>query len=105
MSKRKLSEKPKSRKLLTLEDRIKVIERWESGASSRQVGNEFGYSRSQIQTIMKQKDEILQKWYERMNAEVKYLVPRNLVCADVDKHVFDFFNRARAKNMPVLDQC
>ena len=49
---------------------------------------------------MKQKDEILQKWHVGMNAEVKYLVPRNLVYADVDKHVFDFFNRARAKNMP-----
>ena len=36
-----------------------------------------------------------------MNADVKYLVPRNLVYADVDKHVFDFFNRARSKNMPV----
>ena len=51
---------------------------------------------------MKQKDEILQKWREGMNADVKYLVPRNLVYADVDKHVFDFFNKARPKNMPVF---
>ena len=57
MSKRKLSEKPTSRKVLTLEDRVKVIERCESGASSRQVGNEFGCGRSQIQTITKQKDK------------------------------------------------
>lgn len=101
MSKRKLSTKVTSRKVLTLEDRIKVIERCEAGGSSRQVGDEFGCGRSQIQTIMKQKDEILQKWHEGMNADVKYLVPRNLVYADVDEHVFGFFNRARSKNMPI----
>ena len=33
--------KPTSRKVLTLEDRVKVIEWCVSGASSRQVGNEL----------------------------------------------------------------
>ena len=36
-----------------------------------------------------------------MDAGVNYLVPRNLVYADVDKHVFNFFNRAGSKNIPV----
>ena len=49
---------PKTRKILTLQERISVLKELDSGKSCRQVADELGVGKTQIQSIRKRKREI-----------------------------------------------
>ena len=47
------------RKVLTLQDRINVIERSDRGESSRAIAEAVGCGRTQVQNILKDRDKLL----------------------------------------------
>ena len=57
----------KKRKVLTLDERVKVIKQLESGKSSRKVADEFGVGRTQIQETLKRKREIFEDYDNNLN--------------------------------------
>ena len=50
----------RKRKILTLEERVKVVDRLTSGESARSIALSLGVDKTQIQSIGKEKDEL--KW-------------------------------------------
>lgn len=91
----------KKRKVLTLAQKVRVISDVEAGLSQRAVAVKYGCGRTQVHNILADKSNIQLRYREGTNAEVKYLVPRNLKYGELDKKVFDFFCEARNKKIPV----
>ena len=52
----------KKRKALSLSDRVRVLERATNGRSARQIAKEFDVGKTQIQGILKRKEEILRDY-------------------------------------------
>lgn len=50
------------RKCLTLEERMKALKMLESGRSCRAVATEMGVSKTQKQSVMKRKQEIIEEY-------------------------------------------
>ena len=51
-----------TRKVLTVEQRVKVLELAGSGKSCRSIAEDFGVGKTQIQTIVKRKAEVLEEF-------------------------------------------
>ena len=90
---------PKKRKVLNLEDRVKVIRLMESGKSSRIVAEQFGVGRTQIQQTMKRKAELLSDYENNANPESK----RRRVTGNEDINVptWRWFQDASARRAPI----
>lgn len=91
----------KKRKVLTLGEKVKVIQDIESGLSQRTVATKFGVGCTQIHNILTDREIIQKAFREGTNSNIKYLQPRNLKYLDLDQEVYDFFCDAHAKNIPV----
>lgn len=74
----------RKRKILTLEDRVKVIDRVKKGESCRAVALSLDVGKTQIQSIIKDKETIMKEWQEGGNAERKYVKARRLLYDDLD---------------------
>ena len=51
----------KSRKILTLDQKVKALEMYDKNSSSRTLGEAFGVSKDQIQNLVKFKAEVLEE--------------------------------------------
>lgn len=91
----------KKRKVLTLAQKVRVISDVEAGLSQRAVAVKYGCGRTQVHNILSDRTSIQTRYREGTNAEIKYLVPRNLKYGELDRRVYDFFCEARAKKIPV----
>ena len=61
----------KKRKVLTLDERVKVIKLMESGKSSRILAEQFGVGRTQIQQTLKRKAELMSDYENNANPDSK----------------------------------
>jgi kinesin family protein 6/9 len=59
------------RKLLTLQDKIKVIQLSKGGLSSRKIADEFNVGRTQVQNILKRKIEFREDFENNASPERK----------------------------------
>ena len=91
----------RKRKILTLEDRVKVARRLTSGESARFIAASLGVGMTQIQTIAKEKYDILRRWEAGENGERKCAKSRKCVYQDLDDTVWAWFCEARARNIPL----
>lgn len=64
----------KKRKQFSIEDKIKIIDKIESGSSNAQLAKECEVAHSTISTIWKNK-EIIRKTFEEKSAKVKKIRP------------------------------
>jgi len=67
----KLTIMASKRKFLTLEERVKVISLLGKGHSCRRVASDLGVGKTQIQSILKRKHEIMDEFEENVNCESK----------------------------------
>ncbi len=74
----------KKRKLLTLEEKVKVIRLNEKDDSSRRIAAEFDVGKTQINSIVKNKDEILQQWESGSSSARKIVRARRSVHQDLN---------------------
>lgn len=91
----------RARKVLTLADKVKVIEAVQSGMSNRTAAEKFSVGRTQINTIVLNQEAILRTYSEGANAKAKYLSPKPLKYKEIDAEVWKFFLNCREKRIPV----
>ncbi|KAK7499105.1 hypothetical protein BaRGS_00009652 [Batillaria attramentaria] len=91
----------RKRKVLTLEQRVKVIELSEKGDSARKIAEKMDVGKTQIQSILLAKEEIKQEWKDGAPCTRKYKRARHMLYGDIDAAVWEWFCSARAKGMPV----
>ena len=91
----------RKRKVLSLAQRLSVIKKWESSKSCRGIAEELGVGKTQIQTIIQERKDIVQKWEAGERPDMKYSKPRMAGYEDLDKIMWEWFTRARSKNISV----
>ena len=91
----------RKRKVLSLRERVAVLSKIDSGKSCRSVAGEIGVGKTQIQGILWDREDILKRWEAGEHSDKKYTKVRRTGYEDLDKVVWEWFTRARAKNIPV----
>lgn len=92
--------KTPSRKILTLEERINVLKEIDKGKSCRQVAEELGVGKTQIQSIKKRKRELLDDFENNAPSDRKR---RNISSTydDVNELTLKWFQKMVAKNATI----
>ena len=90
----------KKRKELSLGDRVKVIYLADEGLSARKIADRFDVGKTQIQTIIKNKSDILKAYSEGVPIERKRKM-RATGNERVNELTLEWFKRARSKNIPL----
>lgn len=91
----------KSGNVLTLSDKMRVIEAVDGGMSNRAMALKLNCGRTQVNTIMLQCDAIQSAYKDGMNASKKYLALRHMSYPEIDSETWVFFCEACDKNIPV----
>ncbi|XP_062503909.1 tigger transposable element-derived protein 6-like [Corticium candelabrum] len=89
------------RKVLTLEDRIRVIEKVEQGKSCCCVAVDMDVGKTQVHSIVRDRKSIRRQWETcRSGPKQKYQI-RKVQYDDIDRAVWEWFVEACSKNIPV----
>lgn len=88
------------RKVLSLAERVRVIDRAEKGDSARSIAKALGVGKTQIQGILAKKDSVLDLWKSGKNGNIQYLTSKSKN-GDLNQLVWDWFTKARSRNMVV----
>ena len=93
----------KKRVVLTLGDKVKVIQEAEKNPTVTKVAlaEKFGVGRTQIANIIKEKDTIMKAYGEGAKSTSKYLQPRHELYPKLNEKIWDFYCEARSKQIPV----
>jgi hypothetical protein len=92
----------RKRKILTLEKRVDVIKRNEKGQSCRSIAAELQVGKTQIQSIIRDKDEIMKMWTTgSVNSDAKFFKVRKTTYHEIDSKLWEWFCSARSKNIPI----
>lgn len=91
----------KKKRLLTLKEKIDVIEAHsKQKLGVRLLGKKFQIGKTQAANIIKNKEELLQKWNANVNVNQK----RSFFKTEgfnIDKLIYEWFVKARSKNIPL----
>ena len=90
-----------SRKVLTLEERIKVIERSEKGETSKAIALSLDVGKNQVQNIIRDKQSILDRWKSGEGGERKIVKRHKTLFSDINDKVWDWFIDCRRRRIPV----
>ena len=71
-------------KVLSLAEKIQVTDAVDNGKSHHVIALPFSMGRTQVNTIMAQKDSIKTAYQEGMNVSIKYLAPWNMQYPEID---------------------
>lgn len=85
------------RKSLCIDEKVLLIRAIETGEKISDVGKRFGFSRSTVSTIWKNKEKILHAEGEGKSSK-KLKKP---IYEDLDQAVLSWFHRQRQNNMPI----
>ena len=88
------------RKSLPLSDRVQVINLSEKGTSARKIAQQFCVGKTQIQSILLNKQAILQDFEDGVPAEKKRNI-RQTGNENINELMYEWFKTARSKNIPV----
>ena len=86
---------------LTLAERVKVIERNKAGESMKKIADSLGVGKTQIQSIIKNTQTILDSWENGDNSERKTTKKRKCTYAIINENVWEWFCETRARNIPI----
>lgn len=86
------------RKVLSIEEKVKVIREIENGRKKADVCRKFGLVNSTVQTIWKNKTKIIDA-FEQNGSRIKRL--RKPERSDVDEALLKWFKQQRSDNIPV----
>ena len=91
-----------NRKVLTLEDRVKVIEQSNKGMSAASISRLIDCGKTQIQNIIRDKASIMALWESgEGRADQKLSKVRKVCYKKLDELVWEWFSVARSKNLPI----
>ena len=95
------SPKRKPRKVLTLAERIKVLERQEKGETCSRIAESVGVGKTQIQSIINKKEELKEMWERGDSAGRKLMKRRKCVYEAINGELFEWFCQMRRGNTPI----
>ena len=61
----------KKRKVMTLDERVRVIKLSNQGDSARKIAASLGFGKTQVQTVIRNKEEILKEWESGVSGKRK----------------------------------
>lgn len=92
---------PPERRILTLKQKIEIIEVHNSQKLSvRNLSKRFNIGKTQAAEIIKNKDNLMRKWHSNVNINEK----RSFLTGDgtkIDQLCYDWFVAARNKGIPM----
>ena len=91
----------KSRKALTLAQRVKVIQRSQNGDSIKALQEQFDVGRTQITCILKDKESIMKRWESGESGDRKLKLSSKAKYHEVNEKLLAFFQETRARNIPL----
>ena len=90
------------RKMLSLQDRIEVLDRHDKGDSARIIALAMGCGKTQIQSIIKDKLAIRELWQNGIGrAESCYVKPRKCTYEDLNEQVFKWVCEKHSPMFPL----
>ena len=89
------------RKILTLNDRVDVLKRIDNGESCRSIAAAVNCRKSQISRIRSDRAAILKEWESGTRYDLKYVKRRKGTYKELNTLVWEWFNKARSKELPV----
>ncbi len=91
----------RKRRSLTLEERVRVIENYKAGRSARSIAINLGVGKTQIQSIVNNRDTIMKEWESGTPPDQKYMKARCSKYGQLNDLVWDWFCAQRANNVTV----
>ena len=91
---------PSKRKCLTLTEKVDVIKKLDSGKSCRGVASELGIGKTQVQTILKRKSDILDEYEQNGNNSSKK-AKASCSYSEIDTLCHDWFTNATNRHINV----
>lgn len=88
------------RKVLSLEQRISVIKRHVKGETAVSIANSLNVGKTQIQSVIKNKEDILNRWEAGESGDRK-IAKRPCKYSSIDEEMFQWFTDCRARNLPI----
>lgn len=89
------------RHVLTLKQRVAVIEKAHQGQSARAIAKSLGVGKTQIQSVLLSKDNILAEWKAGKSGEQKRLSVPSGQYGNLNDLVYDWFCGSRARGLPI----
>ena len=89
------------RKLLTLEDRIRVIEKVEQGKSCRCVAVEMAVGKTQVQSIVRDRKSIRRQWETCRSGPKQKYQSRKVHYDDIDRDGWEYLLRPFQGTFPL----
>ena len=89
------------RKILSLNDKMKVIQMNRAGKSCRKIAEEFGVGKTQVQNIVKEKALIETEVASGSNLKNKYTKLRKTGNEEINDTIWKWFCEVRSRNIPV----
>ncbi|PFX11437.1 tigger transposable element-derived protein 6-like [Stylophora pistillata] len=86
---------------MTLDERVRVIKLSNQGDSARKIAASLGFGKTQVQTVIRNKEEILKEWESGVSGKRKYSQVRKTQYDDLNSLIWEWFCTARAKGLPV----
>ena len=77
----------RKRIVLRLKERVNILKKIDEGKSRRAVLSELGVGKTQVQTIVKEREDILRRWESGERSNKKYVKPRTAGYDELDKLV------------------
>jgi len=88
----------KRRRCFAIAEKVKIIERLESGVSNKNLGQELGISQSTLSTIWKSKDQIKSVFQKDVTSNKRIKSSQH---QDVEQALLEWFKIQRSKNIPI----
>ena len=92
----------RKRKILTLQQRVEVLQWHEKGQSCRAIAMKLDVGKTQIQSIINSGDSVLKEWQSgEGRSDRRYVKARKTTYGELNKLVWEWFCTARSKQIPV----
>ncbi|XP_013775709.1 tigger transposable element-derived protein 6-like [Limulus polyphemus] len=92
---------PGKRKHLTIQQKMEVIKIHDKGAKCVHIATEMQCGKTQIQTIVADKQKIKALWESGSNPAMKVTKVRKTANHELNEQVFEWFCNARSKDIPI----
>lgn len=89
------------RKALTKADRMKVVERHLKGETCIAIATSLQVGKTQIQSIIREKDSVLARWESGERGDRKLSKIRKTTYTVIDEQIWEWFCDKRRRNVPV----
>ena len=94
-------ERKHTRKQLTLEQKIEVLQRVDNGETKKDVRDDVGIGKTQMRGIIRNKMELFKRWETGVNKHSKLKPGRKCLYDDINKKLWTYYSDLTKKNLIV----